>query len=202
MLQYKIPQNVELEDKIVGPLTMKQLVICGTGGGLGYVLYLTLAKTYFMEVWLPPIAIIGLITLAIAFLEIRGIKFVKWILLMIEAMINPNHRVWDKSESTMFIFAVPTAKLQAKEDEDAQKEKAAEANNLLKKQAGLPQLDELTKALNVSEVFDQHAKGSTAETTDPLRSEHLLARGQGGSNINVGQDTAAQPPVMARSMST
>jgi len=202
MLQYKIPQNVELEDKIVGPLTMKQLVICGTGGGLGYVLYLTLAKTYFMEVWLPPIAIISLITLAIAFLEIRGIKFVKWILLMIEAMINPNHRVWDKSESTMFIFAVPTAKLQAKEDEDAQKEKAAEANNLLKKQAGLPQLDELTKALNVSEVFDQHAKGSTAETTDPLRSEHLLARGQGGSNINVGQDTAAQPPVMARSMST
>lgn len=28
-MQYKIPQNVQIEDKIVGPLTMKQLIICG-----------------------------------------------------------------------------------------------------------------------------------------------------------------------------
>lgn len=28
-MQYKIPQNVQLEDKIVGPLTLKQLIIVG-----------------------------------------------------------------------------------------------------------------------------------------------------------------------------
>lgn len=31
-MQYKIPQNVQIEDKIVGPLTLKQLIICGVGG--------------------------------------------------------------------------------------------------------------------------------------------------------------------------
>lgn len=28
-MQYKIPQNVRIEDKIVGPLTLKQLAIVG-----------------------------------------------------------------------------------------------------------------------------------------------------------------------------
>ena len=35
-MQYKIPQNVQIEDKIVGPLTLKQLGILGFGGATAY----------------------------------------------------------------------------------------------------------------------------------------------------------------------
>ena len=146
MLQYKIAQNVEVEDKIVGPLTMKQLIICAVGGGIAYVIFLTLSSTYFIEVWLPPVAIISIITLMIAFLEIRGIKFTKWFLLMMEAMINPNKRVWDKDESTALIYEPPSAKQVAKEEEDDKKDddkKDDQPKELM------PQLDELTKALHM-----------------------------------------------------
>ena len=49
-MQYKIPQNVRIEDKIVGPLTLKQLIILGVGGGITYAIYVALARVYYVEV--------------------------------------------------------------------------------------------------------------------------------------------------------
>lgn len=174
MLQFKIPQNVEVEDKIVGPLTMKQLVICAGGGGVCYVLYLTLAKSYFVQVWAPPIAFIATVTLAVAFLEIRGIKFIKWILLMIEAMMNPNKRMWDKRESTQLVFMVPSAKLQEMEKKQAEREKEEE----LAKNKDAPRMDELSKALNMTtEALNQHnmpAAGPAAVNPVPAGSAATL----------------------------
>ncbi len=169
MLQYKIPQNVEVEDKIVGPLTMKQLVICGVGGGTAYVLFLMLSRTYFIEIWLPPVGLVSIITLAVAFLEIRGIRFTKWILLMIEAMMNPNKRVWDKEESTMLIYAVPTAKLQAEEKKQEEKEKTLEEAKIQEKEL-MPQLDELTKALHFPSPTEQKPESpqKAASSSSPM----------------------------------
>ena len=53
MLQYKIPQDVQREDTIIGPITMRQLIICAIGGGIAYTLYMILSKSYYMSVWLP-----------------------------------------------------------------------------------------------------------------------------------------------------
>lgn len=106
-MQYKIPQNVRIEDKIVGPLTMKQLIILGLGGGLAYVTYVFLAKRYFIEVWLPPTAVIALVTLAFAFVRINGNSFSKWLLLLLEYMLNKRKRTYvmgggDNYQATLF----------------------------------------------------------------------------------------------------
>ncbi len=93
-MQYKIPQNVRIEDKIVGPLTMKQLGIMAVGGGLTYVTYVFLAKRYYIEVWLPPTAFFGLLTLAFTFLEINGNSFAKWLLLLLEYFVNKRKRTF------------------------------------------------------------------------------------------------------------
>ena len=77
-MQYKIPQNVQIEDKIVGPLTLKQLIILGVGGGFTYAIYTILASKYYWEVWLIPTAVPGLLTLAFTFIKINGIPFGKW----------------------------------------------------------------------------------------------------------------------------
>jgi len=123
-MQYKIPQNVQIEDKIVGPLTMRQLVICGVGGGIAYVLYISLSKKYYAEVWFPPVAIISMLTLAIAFLKIKGIRFVKWFFLMLQAIINPRKRFWDKRESADFILYLSSSQKKEKKDDFSKGEKS------------------------------------------------------------------------------
>ncbi len=185
MLQYKIPQNVEVEDKIVGPLTMKQLIICAVGGGTAYVMFLTLSGTYFIEVWLPPVALVSIITLMIAFLEIRGIKFTKWVFLMIEAMMNPNKRVWDKSESIVFIYAVPSARLKAEEEKQQQKE-ADDEEDRQRHAEPLPQLDELTKAL--------HMPNDTKPQQVPTAAPTGAAVPTGDANV-ISNDAPVRPAI-------
>jgi hypothetical protein len=106
-VQYKIPQNVQVEDKIVGPLTLKQLIKLGVGGGITYALYVTLAKTYYIEVWLIPVLIPGILTLLSTFVSIGGIPFDQWIFLSIEFMKNPRKRIFvmgagDTYSTTLF----------------------------------------------------------------------------------------------------
>lgn len=159
MLQYKIPQNVEVEDTIIGPITMKQLAILGGGGGMAYVIYISLAKSYYPEVWLPPVAFISLMTICIAFVEIKNIKFVKWVLLMMEAMLLPPQRVWDKRQSTQFLFRYsgPTKTPQKKEEKlDPSLKKAQQVSNL----------DEITKALNMSNFLDEKEETPLGKTAD------------------------------------
>ena len=104
MLSFKIPQNVQVEDKIVSFLTVRQLIICAVGGGLAYIFYITLAPIYYAEVWAPPVVITTLITAAVAFVKINDISFTKWVLLFIEFVVNPKMRVWDKTANSDLLF--------------------------------------------------------------------------------------------------
>jgi len=38
-MQFQVPQFIEVEDKIIGPLTFKQFVFVGGGFGMAYVLW-------------------------------------------------------------------------------------------------------------------------------------------------------------------
>lgn len=95
-MQFKVPQNVQIEDKILPFMTLRQLVICGIGGGITYMVYLSL-QFQTPEVWIPPVAILGSITLAVSFLQIHGIPFVQYVLLWLESYLNAKKRVWIKS---------------------------------------------------------------------------------------------------------
>lgn len=141
-MQYKIPQNVQIEDKIVGPLTLKQLIYLGVGGGITYAIYTALATKYYIEIWiwfvLPP----ALLTLAITFLKINGIPFAKWVLLMAEHFYNPRKRTFvmgagDNYKAT--IFAKEEKKV---ETTDATQSKA------VKDQERIKNLGEITKLLD------------------------------------------------------
>lgn len=147
MLQYKIPQNVEVEDTIIGPITMKQLAILGAGGGLAYIIYISLAKTYAIQVWISPVATITILTICISFVEIKNIKFIKWVLLMMEAMLLPPQRVWDKRQSTQFLFR--------QSNTPPKKKKNEKEDPLLKKEKQAQNLEELTKVLDISSVLDK-----------------------------------------------
>lgn len=93
-MQYKIPQNVRVEDKIVGPLTLKQLISLGIGGGITYAIYISMAKEFIFIAWFIPVMITGGTTLLFTFVKIRELSFGKWVMLMVEFMKNPKKRIF------------------------------------------------------------------------------------------------------------
>ena len=63
-MQYQVPQFIEVEDKIFGPLTFKQFIYLLAGGGLCLMLALFLA--------MPVVAL----AFALAFYEVNGRPFI------------------------------------------------------------------------------------------------------------------------------
>ncbi|MBD3330568.1 hypothetical protein GF354_03490 [Candidatus Peregrinibacteria bacterium] len=96
----KVPQDVQREDTIIGPLTLKQLFILMFGGGIAYAIYISLSRLYFIEIWLPPVAIVSAITLAFAFLKVHNLPFHLFLMYLIEYLILPKKRVWIKGSDT------------------------------------------------------------------------------------------------------
>lgn len=141
-LQYKIPQNVQIEDKIVGPLTLKQLITLGVGGGITYAIYTILAKEYYWEVWFLPTFIPGSITLAVTFLKIGGIPFGKWVLLMIEYFVKPKKRVFVMGGADMYMYTLFADKTKKAQTVDTGATKAERDHERLTK------LGEISKALD------------------------------------------------------
>lgn len=108
-MQFKVPQDVLRPDKIVGFLTLRQLIICTIGGTFCYVLYTVLAKQYFVEIWMPPVLFIGLITMAFAFVKFHEIVFEKLVLLIIQFKFLPRNRTWQKmrGDTVLSVLAAP-----------------------------------------------------------------------------------------------
>jgi len=100
-LQFKVPQNVQIEDKILPFMTLRQLVICGVGGGFTYLVYLML-EHQSPEIWIPPVVILGGLTLAVSFLKINDIPFVEYVLLILERYLNEQKRSWIKLSGDVF----------------------------------------------------------------------------------------------------
>lgn len=138
-MQFKVPQNVQREDTIVGPLTLRQLIICAIGFTISYGIYVSLAKFYLWITWLPPVAIITLITLAFAFLRPLDLSFTKYVLLFIEFSLLPKKRLWIKA-SGEFIVPEQTAGQIA----DQKKKDQKTEDEIMDKQK---KLDELEKFL-------------------------------------------------------
>lgn len=73
MLNFQVPQFIEIEDKIFGPLTFKQFVYVAGGGGLAFMLWV-----YISPRWLAVIFIIPVVALALslAFYKVNSRPFV------------------------------------------------------------------------------------------------------------------------------
>lgn len=91
-MQFKVPQNIDLEDKIVGPLTLIQFVYCLVGGLICYIIY-QLIPSYIGVVLLIDIPI-ALVALALAFLKIQDQPLSHFIAAGIQYFNKPKVRYW------------------------------------------------------------------------------------------------------------
>ena len=100
--QYKVPQNVLIEDRILPFMTLKQLIICFCGGTVAYGFYLALQKQP-SEIWMTAVILIGILTFALAFVRINDIAFPQYALFVLERYLIEKKRVWMQLADTVFV---------------------------------------------------------------------------------------------------
>jgi len=71
-MRYQVPQFIEIEDKIFGPLTLKQFIYLAGAGGI-CLLFFTLLPLYIAVLCMLPFIALGL---ALAFYKINGRPFI------------------------------------------------------------------------------------------------------------------------------
>jgi len=107
----KIPQNVYVEDRIIGPVTLRQIIVTGIGAGISYAIYATVTKAGVTNVvtlgacWIP-----AFIAAMFSFLKINDLSLLNIILLMIESFNKPSKRVWDPSGGLMISIITKASK--------------------------------------------------------------------------------------------
>ena len=71
-MQFQVPQFIEVEDKIFGPLTFKQFIYVGGGLGASYLVFRILP----LYVAAPLIVVIGGLAAGLAFFQLNGRPFI------------------------------------------------------------------------------------------------------------------------------
>lgn len=72
-MRFQVPQFIEIEDKIFGPLTLKQFIYMAGGGGLSFIVFVVF-DSFILSI--VPIIIIMVISSAFAFYKINNKPFV------------------------------------------------------------------------------------------------------------------------------
>lgn len=97
-MRFKVPQSIDMPDRIVGPLTMIQFVEAVLGGGLAYILFKSLPSPLNIFFGL----IVALLTLAIVFIKINERPFLFYFLAFLKYIVEPKQRIWQKNEQDDF----------------------------------------------------------------------------------------------------
>lgn len=95
MATYKVIQDVEAEDKLVGPLTLRQFIYAAITAVCLYVCFISVTKhVYFL---LPVFLLPGALTGFFAFPWGRDQPTEIWALAKIRFMLKPRKRIWNQS---------------------------------------------------------------------------------------------------------
>lgn len=93
-MKYQVPQFIEVEDKIIGPLTIKQFVYLAGGAFMSFIAYRFLP----LIIAIVPIAgIIGL-SLALAFYKINNKSFIDFLESAFLYYTKQNLYIWKKED--------------------------------------------------------------------------------------------------------
>jgi len=95
MQQYQVPQFIEVEDKIFGPLTLKQFIYVVGGIGLSVILYRFIPVSI---VSIPLILAVMALSLSLAFYKINNRSFIFTLESAFYYYIGSKLYIWKKKE--------------------------------------------------------------------------------------------------------
>lgn len=94
-MQFQVPQFIEIEDTIFGPLTFKQFLYLAGGGGLSFILYV------YLPIYISIFLIAGVVGLssALAFYKYNGRNFIFVFESFVKYMISKKLYLWEQNKS-------------------------------------------------------------------------------------------------------
>jgi len=113
MATYKVIQDIEAEDKLIGPLTLRQSIYAGISLVCLYICFNTIAKHYtpvLLAIFLPPAVVTGFFAFPWKGEQPTEI----WALARLRFMIKPRVRVWNQSGVKDVVTVTAPKKIEAK----------------------------------------------------------------------------------------
>lgn len=93
-MRFQVPQFIEIEDKIVGPLTIKQFLYLAGGAGMSLIAYRFLPLIIAVMV----IALIATLAMALAFFKYNNKPFVDLLEAGIQYYMGEKLYIWKKKD--------------------------------------------------------------------------------------------------------
>lgn len=114
MSQFTVPQFIDVEDKILGPLTVRQFVLLLVTFGIDFLAYKLVDFTLFLAIGIPVFAL----GFTLSFIKVNGQPFHFYLLNLLQFSRKPRLRVWDKTmidaELREFVFEKPPPPIEQK----------------------------------------------------------------------------------------
>src|SRR3990167_10058153 len=91
-MRYQVPQFIEIEDKVIGPLTIKQFIYLVGGAGMSFIMY------SYLPIYISLILIVVIIplSLALAFYKINNKPFIDFLESAFLFYTKKNLYIWKK----------------------------------------------------------------------------------------------------------
>jgi len=113
-MRFQVPQFIEHEPKVIGPLTFRQFIYLGVPGAIAFFLYF-LAP---FPVFLAASVLLGGIGFVFAFIKIGGRNLPSILLNIVSFTLAPKRYIWKKG---MVPMAMPQAQPQVQAPGETQK---------------------------------------------------------------------------------
>lgn len=98
-MRFTVPQFIEHEAKIIGPLTFKQFGYVGMAGIICFVLYFAIGQTNFLLFLLLSLASFSA-AISLAFLKISGKSLPAIFFNLLRFNLTPKMYIWHKKDQT------------------------------------------------------------------------------------------------------
>lgn len=161
MSQYKIPQKTQREDKIIGPLTARQLLYAFLTITTVYLLYQTVNLNPAIEfssieklILLLPLAVLGA---AFTLIEINERPFEIYFAAFLQFLLHPRVRIWQKEIPDLSYSTTTKAEAEKKEQE---KSAEPESNTHVSR----AEIERLSQIMDAPETVTAVPKSQSSKT--------------------------------------
>jgi len=100
-MQYQVPQFIDVEDKIIGPLTLKQFLYMGAAGMVGFVTFFI----FNFALWIIVMVVVGGIAIVLAFIKYNGRPMIVMFGAMAKYIWQPKLYLWRHDVDTKKMFS-------------------------------------------------------------------------------------------------
>lgn len=89
-MEFKVPQNIDMPDRILGPLTMVQFIYAVVGFGVCYAIFMSVPAPFSYILIFP----IALFVFFLDFVKVNERPFLDFFISALEYSMSPKKRLW------------------------------------------------------------------------------------------------------------